>query len=80
MEQDDMLHTDLDDEQLIPDAADEATPTEAPKNAFRERLDEPEADLYEEDFAATIDSAANPHLVDQLDDENLQREAEADYR
>ena len=66
----------LDGEELI---ADEAPEEEAPKNAFRERLDG-DADLYDEDFASSIDPNQNPHLSDQLDDADLQDEAEADYR
>jgi hypothetical protein len=79
-----MLHDELNDEQLIPD--EDLNNTEVPKesipaNAFRERLNEdPANNFYEEDFAASIDSAENPHLSDQLDDEELRKEAEADYR
>jgi hypothetical protein len=65
-----------DDEQLVPD---EATEDEAPANAFRERIGQ-ENNHYDDDFTRSLDADENPYIGDQLDDENLQREAENEYR
>ena len=48
-------------------------------NAFHERLNS-ENDFYDDDFIRSIDPEQNPYIDDQLDDENLQHEAESDYK
>lgn len=65
-----------DDEQLVPD--EDFDTTDVPKNAFRERLNE-SSDFYDHDFSRSLDPEENEHIGDQLNDENLRREAEADY-
>jgi hypothetical protein len=76
------LHSNLndqpeDDEQLVPD--EDFDSADAPKNAFRERLSE-SSDFYDHDFSRSLDPDENEHIGDQLGDENLRREAEADYK
>lgn len=50
--------------------------TADPATGFGERLGTDESD---DDFTRSLDPDENPHLADQLDDTNLQREAEDDY-
>jgi hypothetical protein len=44
---------------------------------FRERLDS--SDSFEDDFTSSLNPDENPHLSDQLDDDQLQHDGD-DYR
>jgi hypothetical protein len=73
------MHDDLPQEPIESlDETTEAMPPEAPPNAFRERLDDP-SQFTDDDFTRSINLDENPHIAEQLEDDDLAKEAEADY-